>query len=98
MTTAEAIRTQIGKHPGWGAIYLDEFRRLGRGAAVDQSLARLVKQGLIVRIARGVLRELKKKVRRSCHAWQPVRVAQAVASAHGETIQYMVPRLPDFLA
>ncbi len=87
MTTAEAIRTQIGNIPVGEPFTSTQFRRLGRGAAVDQSLARLVKQGLIVRIARGVFVQPKKSKYVGPVMPEPVKVAQAVASAHGETIQ-----------
>src|ERR1700689_2007555 len=87
MTTAEAIRTQIGKIPIGEPFTSTQFRRLGRGAAVDQTLARLVKQEHIVRIARGVFVQPKKSKYVGPVMPEPGKVAQAVASAHGETIQ-----------
>lgn len=87
MATATAIRTQIENIPIGEPFTSTQFRGLGRQAAVDQALSRLVKQGQIVRIARGVFVQPKKNRYVGQVMPEPAKVAQAIASAHGETIQ-----------
>ncbi|MGA7925194.1 MAG: DUF6088 family protein [Candidatus Sulfotelmatobacter sp.] len=87
MPIAEAIRTEIENIPIGEPFTSTQFRRLGPRAAVDQTLSRLVKQGQIVRIARGVFVQPKKSKYVGLVMPEPAKVAQAIASAHGETIQ-----------
>ena len=87
MTTAEAIRKQI-KEIGVGEPFTStQFKGLGTRASVDQTLSRLVKQGEMVRVSRGVF----VRPRESRYVGQvmpePAKIAQAIAKAHGETIQ-----------
>jgi hypothetical protein len=87
MATAEAIRTQIESIPIGEPFTSTQFRGLGRQAAVDQTLSRLVKKGQIVRIARGVFVQPKKSRYVGQVMPEPAKVAHAIASAHRETIQ-----------
>ena len=87
MTTAEAIRTQIENIPIGEPFTSTKFSLLGPRAALDQTLSRLVKQGQIVRIARGVFVQPKESKYVGQVMPEPAKVAQAIASAHGETIQ-----------
>jgi Family of unknown function (DUF6088) len=87
MPTAAAIRTQMEAIPMGEPFTSTKFSLLGRRAAVDQTLSRLVKQGKIVRIARGVFVQPKKSKYVGQVMPEPAKVAQAIASAHGETMQ-----------
>src|SRR5260370_138949 len=87
MTTMKAIRNHI-REIGVGEPFTSaQFTCFGTRASVDQTLSRLVKQGEIARISRGVFVRPKK----SRHVGQVMpeasKVAQAIANAHGETIQ-----------
>src|SRR6266851_365560 len=87
MTTAEAIRKQI-KEIGVGEPFTStQFKGLGTRASVDQTLSRLVKQGEMVRVSRGVFVRPKKSRYVGQVMPEPSKVAQAIANAHGETIQ-----------
>ncbi len=63
------------------------FLKLGSRAAVDQSLSRLVKQGVIQRVARGVY--VRPKQNRFIGSVTPAvsDVIEAIAKEHGETVQ-----------
>lgn len=87
MTTVEAIRNRINEI-GVGEPFTSvQFNALGTRAAVDQALSRFVKRGEIARIARGVFVRPKKSRYVGEVMPEPSKVAQAIASAHGETIQ-----------
>jgi hypothetical protein len=87
MTTAEAIRKQI-KEIGVGEPFTStQFKGLGTGASVDQTLSRLVKQGEMVRVSRGVFVRPKESRYVGQVMPEPAKIAQAIAKAHGETIQ-----------
>jgi len=87
MTTAETIRTQIENIPIGEPFTSTRLRLLGQRAAVDQTLSRLVKKGEITRIARGVFVRPKTSKYVGQVMPEPAKVAQAIASAHGETLQ-----------
>ncbi len=87
MTSAEAIRKQI-EEIGVGEPFTStQFKGLGTRASVDQTLSRLVKQGEMVRVSRGVFVRPKKSRYVGQVMPEPSKVAQAIANAHGETIQ-----------
>src|SRR5258708_38014731 len=87
MTTAEAIRKQI-EEIGVGEPFTStQFRGLGTRASVDQTLSRVVKQGEMVRVSRGVFVRPKESRYVGQIIREPAKVAQAIAKAHGETIQ-----------
>jgi hypothetical protein len=87
MTVMEAIRNRINEIGLGEPFTSNEFSTLGTRAAVDQALSRLVKQAKIVRIYRGVF--VRPKMSRYVGEVmpEPSKVAQAIANAHGETIQ-----------
>ncbi|GGX45305.1 DUF6088 family protein [Saccharospirillum salsuginis] len=63
------------------------FLKLGSRSAVDKALSRLVKDGVIQRVARGVFVRPKKS--RFIHNVMPdvSRVIEVIAKDHGETVQ-----------
>ena len=54
MTTVEAVRNRINEIGVGEPFTSTQFNALGTRASVDQTLSRLVKQGEIARISRGV--------------------------------------------
>jgi Family of unknown function (DUF6088) len=87
MPTAKAIRTQIENMPRGEPFTSTQFAGVGRRAAVDQALSRMVKHGEIARLARGVFVRPKRSKYVGLVTPEPAKVAQAIASAHGETMQ-----------
>src|SRR6266852_1797662 len=87
MTTAGTIRNHI-KEIAIGEPFTSiQFNGLGTRASVDQALSRLVKGGEIVRVSRGVFVRPKNSRYVGQVLPEPSKVAQAIANAHGETIQ-----------
>src|SRR6266550_8999467 len=87
MTTVATIRKRINEI-GVGEPFISiQFNALGTRATVDQTLSRLVKQGEIVRISRGVFVRPKRSRYVGEVMPEPSKVAQAIARAHGETVQ-----------
>jgi hypothetical protein len=87
MTTVETIRNRINEIGLGEPFTSSQFNALGTRAAVDQTLSRLVKQGEIARISRGVFVRPKTSRYVGEVMPEPSKVAQAIANAHGETIQ-----------
>src|SRR6266567_7867440 len=87
MTTLHAIRNRINEIEMGEPFTSTQFNALGTRAAVDQTLSRLVKQGEIARISRGVFVRPKKSRYVGEVMPEPSKVAQAIARAHGETVQ-----------
>jgi hypothetical protein len=87
MPTAEAIRTQIEKIALGEPFTSTQFTGAGRRAAVDQALSRMVKHEQIARLARGVFVRPKTSKYVGQVMPEPAKIAQAIASAHGETLQ-----------
>src|SRR5580704_9668342 len=87
MTTVEAIRSHIKRIAAGEPFTSTQFVGTGRRAAVDQALSRFVKRGEIIRVTRGVFVRPKKNRYVGEVMPGPSKVAQAVASAHGEMIQ-----------
>lgn len=87
MTTTGSIRNHIKEIAIGEPFTSTQFNGLGTRASVDQALSRLVKSGEIVRVSRGVF----VRPRNSRYVGQVMpelsKVAQAIANAHGETIQ-----------
>jgi hypothetical protein len=87
VATAAAIRNRINEIGVGEPFTSTQFNALGTRASVDQTTSRLVEQGEIARISRGVF------VRPQWSRYvgevmpEPSKVAQAIAPAHGETIQ-----------
>jgi len=87
MTTVESIRNRINEI-GIGEPFTSaQFNALGTRASIDQTLSRLVKQREIARISRGVFVRPKRSRYVGEVMPEPSKVAQAIATAHGETIQ-----------
>src|SRR3974377_1777204 len=87
MTTVEAIRNRINEIGTGEPFTSTQFKSLGARAAVDQALSRFVKQGEITRIARGVFVRPKKSRYVGEVMPEASKVAHAIASTRGETIQ-----------
>ena len=87
MTTAEAIRNRINEIAVGEPFTSTQFNGVGTRASVDQTLSRLVKQSEIVRVSRGVFVRPKRSRYVGEVMPEPSKVAQAIANAHGETIQ-----------
>ena len=87
MTTVEAIRNRINEIGVGEPFTSTQFSALGTRASVDQTLSRLVKHGEIARISRGVFVRPKNSRYVGEVMPEPSKVAQAIATAHGETIQ-----------
>ncbi len=87
MTTVEAIRNRINEIGVGEPFTSTQFNALGTRASVDQTLSRLVKQGEIARISRGVFVRPKRSRYVGEVMPEPSKVAQAIAGAYGQTIQ-----------
>lgn len=87
MSTTEAIRTRIQRLPKGKPFTSSRFLKLGSRAAVDKALSRLVGEGEVERLARGVFVRPKKS--RFIGAVMPevLEVIKVIARNHGETIQ-----------
>jgi len=86
-TVAESIRSHVEGFPAGEPFTTANLIRFGTRAAVDQNLARLVRDGSIERIARGVfvrpaINEYVGKV-----SPEPAKIAEAVAQSSGSVIQ-----------
>ena len=87
VTAAESIRGYIEELPAGEPFTTADLMRLGTRAAVDQNLTRLVRNGSIERIARGVfvrpvINEYVGKV-----SPEPTKIAEAVARSSGSVIK-----------
>ena len=87
MTTTEAIRNRISAIEVGEPFTSTQFNALGTRASVDQTLSRLVKKGEITRVSRGVFVRPKRSRYVGEVMPEPSKVAQAIASAHGEIVQ-----------
>lgn len=87
MTTVEAIRSRINSIGVGEPFTSTQFNALGTRASVDQTLSRLVKKGEITRLSRGVFVRPKRSRYVGEVTPEPAKVAQAIASARGETVQ-----------
>ena len=87
MTTVEAIRNRINEIGVGEPFTSTQFNALGTRASVDQTLSRLVKKGEIKRLSRGVFVRPRKSRYVGEVMPEPATVAQAIASARGETVQ-----------
>jgi hypothetical protein len=87
LSAVEAIRNRINELGMGEPFTSSQFNALGTRAAVDQTLSRLVKQGEIACISRGVFVDPKRSRYAGEVMPEPSKVAHAIANAHGETIQ-----------
>lgn len=86
-STAETIRKRILRVRKGEPFTNRRFLRLGSRAAVDKTLSRLVEEGVVQRIARGVF--VRPKENRFIGTVMPdvAKVVEVIAKDHGETIQ-----------
>jgi hypothetical protein len=87
MTTIEAIRKRISEIGVGEPFTSAQFNALGTRASIDQTLSRLVRRKEITRISRGIFVRPKRSRYVGEVMPEPSKVAQAIASAHGETVQ-----------
>lgn len=87
MSTAQAIRRGIRKLPRGKPFTRARFLKHGSPGAVDRALSRLVDEGEISRVARGVF--VVPKTSRFVGVVQPdvLEVVETIARRNGETIQ-----------
>lgn len=87
MPTAELIRHRIEEMPVGEPFTPAGFLECGTRASVDQSLSRLVKAGLIERVARGVFvrPEFSRYVGKVMP--EPIKVAETLAKSTGAVVQ-----------
>ena len=87
MSTAETIRKRVLRVQRGEPFTNTRFLKLGSRASVDKALSRLVKEGVIQRIARGVY--MRPKENRFIGNVMPdvSKVVEVIAKDQGETIQ-----------
>ncbi len=87
MSTAETIRHRVMRARREEPFTNMRFLKLGSRASVDKALSRLVKEGLIHRITRGVF--MRPKTNQFIGNVMPdvAKVVEVMARDHGETIQ-----------
>lgn len=86
-STTERIREHIETAPLGQPVTSREFMEYGNRAAVDQALARLVKAGVLSRVARGVYVRPKQSPYVGEVPPEPIKVAGAIAAETGSAIQ-----------
>ena len=79
MRTSEAIRQAIAAKPGGAVFSAADLRLAGTRAAIDQALLRMMRAGVIVRVARGLYALAGQSV-------DAQTVARAVAQKTGERV------------
>lgn len=87
MSTAETIRKRILRVRKGEPFTNTRFLKLGSRASVDKILSRLVEEGVIQRIARGVFVRPKKSRFIGNVMPDVTKVVEIMARDHGETIQ-----------
>lgn len=87
MSVAESIKQRVLRMQ-WGEPFTNtRFLKLGSRSAVDKALSRLVKEGVIQRVARGVFVRPKKSRFIGNVMPEVSRVIEVIAKDHGETVQ-----------
>ena len=87
MTTSKAIRTELRKLPKGKPFTNSRFLKYGSRGAVDRALSRLVAEGEIKRLARGVFACPKKSRFVGDVAPDVIEVVKIIAKNNHETIQ-----------
>jgi hypothetical protein len=87
MKTTEAVKALVEQLPVGEPFTTRAFMSSGPRTAVDQALSRLVRAGAIARVARGVFVRPRISTYVGAVTPEPLKVAQAIASANGETVQ-----------
>ncbi len=87
MSTAQTIRNHVLRVRRGEPFTNTRFLKLGSRSSVDKTLSRLVEEGVILRIARGVF--VRPKRSRFIGSVMPdiTKVVEVIAKDHGETIQ-----------
>lgn len=87
MSTSQAIRTDIRKLPKGKPFTSARFLKYGSRGAVDRAISRIVREGVIERLSRGVF--VRPKMSQYVGNVLPdvVEVIQAIARKNGETVQ-----------
>ena len=87
MSVSEHIKRRISKLQKGEPFSTASFLSFGSRAAVDKAISRLVEEGVIERVARGVF--VRPKESRFVGKVMPdvSRVVEVIAKGHGETIQ-----------
>ncbi|ARN73104.1 DUF6088 family protein [Oceanicoccus sagamiensis] len=87
MSTAQTITTEVKRLPLGEPFATTSFLKLGSRSAVDNSLSRLVKQGVVERITQGIY--IRPKKNRFVGTVKPEinKVIKVIAESNGETIQ-----------
>jgi hypothetical protein len=87
MKTTGAIKALVEQLSVGEPFTTRVFMPLGPRTAVDQTLSRLVRAGAIARVGRGVFVKPRISAYVGAVTPEPLKVAQAIASANGETVQ-----------
>ena len=87
MSVAENIKTKVLRMQKGEPFTTNRFLNLGPRPAVDKAISRLVEEGVMERVARGVF--VRPKKNRFVGKVMPdvSRVVEAIAKGNGETIQ-----------
>lgn len=88
MKTMTRIREEIANIPEGEPVASSIFLRAGTRAAVDQALSRLVRDGSLTRVARGLYARRKQNRFVGDVPPEPFRIAEAVAKASGTVIEW----------
>src|SRR5260221_707329 len=87
MNTNQTIRKQAMSIPKGKPFATTKFLSLGKRAAVDQAISRLVKAGEITRVARGIFVRPEKNKYLGAVIPNPTKIAELIAQNTGSTIQ-----------
>jgi len=87
MKTATEIRQAIKSMPAGKPFLVSCFLALGNRSSIDQAISRLAREGVIMRVSRGVYVRPKSS-RLFGQAMPPTEaIIKAVTEAHGETVE-----------
>ena len=87
MKIATEIRHEIESMPAGEPFLVSRFLPLGKRSSIDQAVSRLTKEGVILRVSRGVYVRPKPS-RLFGQSLPPTeKIIRAVAQAHGETVE-----------
>lgn len=87
MSVAESIKQRVLRVQRGEPFTNTRFLKLGSRSAVDKALSRLVEEGVIQRVARGVFVRPKKSRFIGNVMPEVSRVVKVIAKDHGETVQ-----------
>ncbi|MCH8552915.1 MAG: DUF6088 family protein [Natronospirillum sp.] len=87
MSVAESIKQRVLRMQRGEPFTNTRFLKLGSRSAVDKALSRLVEEGVIQRVARGVFMRPKKSRFIGNVMPDVSRVIKVIAKDHGETLQ-----------